>query len=689
MRASPLKCLIAALTFAVPGMVHGATFTVTGTADSGAGSLRQAILDANAAAGADQIEFAIPVAGPHMIAVASALPEITERVTIDGYTQSGAVENTSAAAFNATLMVHVDGTAVAGSPNGLRVAAGSESVIRGLVVTGFGDDGIELAGAGGHRVEGCIVGLLPDATTTASNGGDGVAVFSSGNTVGGADPSHRNLLSGNGGSGVNLVAATSTANVVRGNLIGTDRNGVTDLGNALDGVIVLDASNNTVRDNRVAGNDRFGILVFATTGNTATDNHLRGNSVGLAVNGELLANGSDGINISDASDNLIGGATPAERNVIVDDNGAAVSVTLFNGGQPVDGNRVIGNFIGTNESGTDAPGSALFGVFVLSATGTEISDNVISGNEEGVRVNAFAGVVDGTLIDGNLIGLSASGEEVIGNTSHGIHALEGAALATISANTIAGNEGNGVFLVDGSDHTLIGNRIGVSTSGDHDAVFGNGMQGVFIINADQVQVGGPGPSDGNEIRNSGDAAVLVIGSNNVVERNLLASSTFHGVRVVGDTNDRNRISANSIVGNGNLGIELGDFDGVTGNDAGDGDSGPNEQMNYPILTSVDADAAMLSIGGTLDAAVLPVRAEFFSGRACDGSGFGEGERFLGADDILASNWMTTLSAVVTEGEFITATATDIDGNTSEFSQCLEVIGAEVLFADSLESTADG
>src|SRR4051812_42897417 len=87
-----------------------ATFTVTNTNKSGAGSLRQAILDSNQAAGADMIAFAIPGPGVHTIAPTSTMPDVTGPVTIDGYTQPGARPNTLADGDNAALMIQIDAT---------------------------------------------------------------------------------------------------------------------------------------------------------------------------------------------------------------------------------------------------------------------------------------------------------------------------------------------------------------------------------------------------------------------------------------------------------------------------------------------------------------------------------------------------------------------------------------------------
>ncbi len=113
-----------------------ATLTVTNTADSGAGSLRQAILDANGLAGADTINFNIAGAGVHTITPLSPLPAITGPVTIDGYSQSGAVENTDAAGFNGTLLVELNGTSAGAGSVGLNLSGGDSSV-RGLVIKRF------------------------------------------------------------------------------------------------------------------------------------------------------------------------------------------------------------------------------------------------------------------------------------------------------------------------------------------------------------------------------------------------------------------------------------------------------------------------------------------------------------------------------------------------------------------------
>ena len=137
------------------------TFTVTNTNDSGAGSLRQAILDANGHPGADTIVFAIPGSGVHTITFTSFPPSITDPVTIDGYTQPGSSPNTNGPGLpdNAVLTIEVT---CGNGPTlpGLDFEA-EGNVVRGLILNRFATQ-ITLGAGGGNKIEGNFIGTNAD-----------------------------------------------------------------------------------------------------------------------------------------------------------------------------------------------------------------------------------------------------------------------------------------------------------------------------------------------------------------------------------------------------------------------------------------------------------------------------------------------------------------------------------------------
>jgi parallel beta-helix repeat protein len=277
-----------------------ATFTVTNTSDGGAGSLRQAILDANArAASADTIVFNIGT-GPARIAPTSPLPQLTDRVTIDGPTQPG---------YAGVPLIELDGTTAGGSANGLWVIADG-SVIRGLVINRFGTNGapgdaggvgIVIQGAN-TVIEGNYIGTDATGTAARPNRTAGVWIDHPGNRIGGTLPASRNVISGNGLIGVWLEGVNASFNRVEGNYIGTDVTGTLDLGNALDGVNIINGANNTVGGdpaaaNIISGNGRHGVVIQMPS---AVGNRVSGNSVF----------NNDGLGIDLLPDNATQGVTP-------------------------------------------------------------------------------------------------------------------------------------------------------------------------------------------------------------------------------------------------------------------------------------------------------------------------------------------------------------------------------------------
>jgi CSLREA domain-containing protein len=315
---------------------HADTFTVNSTGDAGDpfpgnGScstgnvlpgpectLRAAIEEANAndnnATVVDAINFNI--GGSSVVKTISpmtGLPIVTEPVTIDGYTQPGASENTLAVGNNAVLLIRLDGSDAEFGKPGLNITA-NDSVVRGLSVTGFSSSaGLVLSGADNTTIEGNFLGTSPGGTRDLGNG-SGVFLQShfsdstnkpSNNTVGGTSPGARNLISGNS-TGVEITSGGG--NEVSGNYIGTDKTGTSDLGNGSSGVRVsFEGAKNTVGGNGAARNTiafnggdgvQIGVTIFEAG---ATGNSILGNSI--FSNGDLgIDLGGDGRTANDPGD---------------------------------------------------------------------------------------------------------------------------------------------------------------------------------------------------------------------------------------------------------------------------------------------------------------------------------------------------------------------------------------------------
>ena len=283
-----VAALIVACLFVAAEPAHASTtFTVTNTSEPGDSlcnaqcTLRDAILAANDTPGADTIDFNIPGSGVKTIKPTSALPSIDDQVTIDGYTQPGASPNTLAKGTNAKILIELSGENLSGGDDdGLRVFA-PNTAVRGLAINRFPSLGIFIAGssADGVRVEGNFIGTDPSGTLDLGNLGTGVQIFGApGNTIGGTTPEARNLISGNGGTGVEVIAGGSgnivaANNKVLGNLIGTKKDGTTALGNSNDGVNIRSDADDIARNNLVGG-------ATAASANTIAFNSSDGVEIG-------------------------------------------------------------------------------------------------------------------------------------------------------------------------------------------------------------------------------------------------------------------------------------------------------------------------------------------------------------------------------------------------------------------------
>jgi hypothetical protein len=366
-----------------------ATFTVDNNNDSGAGSLRQAILDANANAGTDTIDFSINGNSVHTISLLSDLPVITEAVIIDATTQHG---------YSGTPKIELDGSGYTGSVGAGFYIEANGTTIRGFSIVGFDDDGIEITGdAGGganNTIENNYIGLHADGTVGA-NADMGVLIRSgaTGNII------QNNVISGNGNHGIQIRNAGTDNNVVTGNIIGLTTNGTAAAANGGSGIQIYDyASNNQIggttaaERNIISGNTAYGIHLYSNV----SDNQILGNYIGTNQAGTAaIGNTLDGIMVQDGShDNIIGGSTSGSRNIISgNQNGIDFD------GSGVTGNLVEGNYIGTNATGAAAIANTASGIRIangaalntIGETNTGEGNIIANSGSDGITVLAAAG----------------------------------------------------------------------------------------------------------------------------------------------------------------------------------------------------------------------------------------------------------------------------------------------------------
>lgn len=828
----PAALIFFVLLFLV-GPAMGGIFTVTNTSDSGLGSLRWAITNANANSGADTINFQIAGTAPFTINLLSALPAVTDPAIIDATTQPG---------YSSAPVVELNGTSAGSGGIGLQLNSVSNTV-KGLAINRFKAHGIMLNGAA-NIIQGNYIGTDTTGTLAYGNGTNGILVSSSGNLIGGGKIGGGNLISGNAyngiylynagsntvqgnyigvtangagalgnnngififGSGINqiggpggarnvisgnltsgifLLGSGSEQNVIQNNYIGTDNSGELVVSNSNDGITVSGAPSNTISGNVISGNGGSGIFLSGAgaTGNIVSGNEIgtdaagrlamanhnagltvtgsgnligssnvisgnlhdgifltggaagnwvQGNLIGLGATGtNALPNGVNGVEISGASSNTIGGAVSAARNVIsgnVDNGVIIVAVTDVL-------NSVCGNYIGTDVTGSKAVPNVLAGVLVQGCSNvvggaTAGSGNVISGNgQQGIFLSGTNGSVRGNVVQGNIIGLDATGGLALGNVNAGI-GVSGAARnqiggATAAARNVISANGNsstglgGVFIsyAGTTGNQLQGNFIGTDASGT--AALGNVNDGIYLLQAATNFIGGSAAGAGNLISANGvDGIYLSAASWNVIQGNYIGAKAdgtsalgnlFHDIELdVNATNNtvggsspgagnriafarftqgsghagvrvrngslNNLISGNCIFSNTSLGIDLGNF-GVNPNVPGETNvavNAANWAQNYPVLTNVYLGSGM-QIRGIFDSRTNQTYVlQFFSSPSGNTNGYGEGQVFLGQASLTLgatspTNFAVSLPVSIPAGWVITATATDPDNNTSEFS----------------------
>ncbi|MCI0437791.1 MAG: PKD domain-containing protein, partial [Chloroflexi bacterium] len=614
----------------VVGEVLSSVITVNAADDADDGicddvhcSLREAIFASNNHRGKDTIVFDIAPGGAQTIAPAHFLPAIVDPVILDATTQPG---------YAGTPIIELNGeNAVApGGLAGLHVAT-SDSLVRGLVVNRFNSEGILVGlgtfiGApdpfGGNTIQGNYVGTDISGTVALPNFFRGILVNNSpNNLIGGPEPQHRNLASGNNFVGIHVqsemvflhgefIRQKGEGNIVEGNYVGTDVTGTQAVGNR-DGIIIT-GPGGIARNNLVSGNLQTGVSGAAPfEGDPVL---IQGNLIGTDVTGTRpLGNGTTGLGISGAFQAapprevsiLAGGESAEERNIVAASGKGGVAV----GGL---GAHLVNNYIGTDITGTVAFPN-LNGVTITNE-GAVVRNNLISGNTDyGVRLTDR--FTKNNVVEGNLIGVASDEVSSLGNGGDGVLI----------------RQGNISFLTE--------------------------------IGARDNLIGGLEDGQGNVIAHNGGHAISV-----------------------GDFTLGNAFLSNRIYANGGLGIELGVdggfskpfiSDGPTPNDFGDADAGPNDRQNFPLIVSVENGTGITKATVVLFSKPnTDYTVQFFSD-AVDPSGHGEGQTLLGTASVTAGadgvvSFVMTLAGEVPAGQFVAATATDSSGNTSEFSEAVEV-----------------
>jgi hypothetical protein len=494
----------------LPG--KAATFTVINTNDAGAGSLRQAIINANATVGMDLINFAIPAA-PYIISLLSSLPTITDFVTIDGDSQAGWV---------ATPIIELNGAGAGAGVDGLTVTAGG-CTIKGLVIYSFSGNGILITTIGNNTITGNYIGTNAAGTLDMGNTLNGILIqSSSSNTIGNTVVTDRNLISGNDAYGINITT-NCDANVIVGNYIGVTAAGNLALGNSLSGIIVQNSCTNTFiggtiagDKNVISGNLNHGIHIL----NNCTGTKVGAAYIGTDFSGNRdLGNSMDGIRIQTSSTNDIGGNFAGPRNIISgnDQNGVNIMGISTN-------NNIYGNYIGLNAGGTVSLGNSFNGVCLQTGATANVVGGSIAGEGNVISGNTMHGVyflnTTKNYIRGNYIGLTSAGTAAKANTLDGIR-LETSTASVIGGtaaterNVISGNGVNGINLMSNSNNdTIKGNYIGLQFAGA--VTLGNTLNGIIV---------------------QGGSTNNLIGGITVADRNVISGNLNNGIYILNTTSN--------------------------------------------------------------------------------------------------------------------------------------------------------
>ena len=415
------------------------------------------------------------------------------------------------------------------------------------VISGNRWEGVHIVGTGmadnetsDNMVEGDYIGLSADGSAMLPNAESGVGLYAgaSGNTIGGSVAGAGDVISGNGSNGVYITDEGTDANVVAGDLIGTDVTGMNAMPNADCGVWITNAGADNAGNiiggatpatrDVISGNNWDGVhIVNGSTGNTVEGDYIGLNASGTAA----LANAQSGVAIyGDATANTIGGSVAGAGDVISGNNASGVYIS----DSGTTGNTVAGDLIGTDPTGSFAKPN-YDGVLVQSGASGNIiggttpdARDVISGNtRDGVHIVNGA---SGNTVAGDYIGVAANGSAALANKASGVAIYGGATANTIGGSVtgardvISGNTGDGLYITDGGteNNRIEGDFIGTDASGAN--ALPNNVGLYFGGGANHNTVGG-------SVAGAGD---------------VISGNTTDGVQVFGNGTDDNQLAGDDI-----------------------------------------------------------------------------------------------------------------------------------------------
>ncbi len=443
-----------------------------------------------------------------------------------------------------SIGVNAADAALGNGGNGLNILSTANTIggtVSGSrnVLSGNHKDGLLIAsGASGNQVLGNYIGTNIFGTAALSNSSNGIEIAGNGNTIGGTAWQARNVISGNTGDGMKIDSGVSGIQV-QGNYIGLNSVGTGGIGNSGNGI--EDAGSGNILGGSVSGARN---VVSGNSGDgilldsTATGEAIQGNFLGLNSNANAaLANSGNGLEVQ-GTNNTIGGSFYLARNYL---SGNSKDGLLL--GSSSSGNLVLDNFIGVDISGTHGVAN-LNGVEIAGNSNTiggTVSGytNVLSGNtNDGLLIDSTASA---NLIHGNDVGTDYTGQKALAN-SIGIEVAGNGntigGTVTGARNLLSGNSSDGVKIDAGASGTLIqGNYLGLNYSA---AALANGGNGINIA------------GNNNTVGGTASGARNILSANS--KDGVLLASTSSGNQVLGNYIGTNLLGTATLANS--IGVEI-------------------------------------------------------------------------------------------------------------------------------------